>query len=314
MTPRPFPSLLRFGACALALSASTASAVAAQPSATVTESSAAARSMLTTVAQLDARRAGENVVILQVGTPAQFDSAHVPGARPVALTEISTPRTPGSLTLELPDSPTLERWARSAGISSNSRIVVVPSGEELQSSTRVFLTLAFMGLGDRTTLLDGGLLAWRAAGKPVETGPAPERAPSTAPLTITRDSSIIAIITDVDAATRDAGTAIVDARLTRFYEGNGGGYPRPGHVPTAVNIPISVVADGGMFKSDNELRALFTAAGVKPGDKVITYCHIGQQATLLWFVARRLGYDARMFDGSFQQWSGSERPLVAPAP
>jgi thiosulfate/3-mercaptopyruvate sulfurtransferase len=46
---------------------------------------------------------------------------------------------------------------------------------------------------------------------------------------------------------------------------------------------------------------------------VITYCHIGQQATLLWFVATMLGHDARMFDGSFQEWSGTERlPVVGP--
>ena len=67
-------------------------------------------------------------------------------------------------------------------------------------------------------------------------------------------------------------------------------------------------------RAPRTLQALFTEAGVKPGDSVITYCHIGQQATLLWFVARRLGYEARMFDGSFQQWSGSDLPLVAPTP
>jgi thiosulfate/3-mercaptopyruvate sulfurtransferase len=51
------------------------------------------------------------------------------------------------------------------------------------------------------------------------------------------------------------------------------------------------------------LRALFGTAGVKENDSVATYCHIGQQASLLYFVARYLGYDAHLYDGSFQDWS-----------
>jgi thiosulfate/3-mercaptopyruvate sulfurtransferase len=56
-------------------------------------------------------------------------------------------------------------------------------------------------------------------------------------------------------------------------------------------------------KSVETLRQLFNAAGVKKGDSVTTYCHIGQQASLLYFVARYLGYDAHFYDGSFEDWS-----------
>jgi thiosulfate/3-mercaptopyruvate sulfurtransferase len=59
------------------------------------------------------------------------------------------------------------------------------------------------------------------------------------------------------------------------------------------------------------LRQLFDAAGVKPNDSVTTYCHIGQQASLLYFVARYLGYDAHLYDGSFEDWSHHpELPVV----
>jgi thiosulfate/3-mercaptopyruvate sulfurtransferase len=51
------------------------------------------------------------------------------------------------------------------------------------------------------------------------------------------------------------------------------------------------------------LRGLFDAAGVKQRDLVATYCHIGQQASLLYFVARYLGYEAHLYDGSFEDWS-----------
>lgn len=307
------PSRLRKGALVFACGLMLLATDAAHAQAGTAAPSASA-SLLVTVPEFDALRSRSNVVVLQVGTPAQFAAAHVPGARPVALSDISTPRVQGALILEVPDTPTLERWARSVGINDNSRIVVVPGTDTLQSSTRVFLTLAFMGFADRTSFLNGGLSAWRANGKPVETGAAAPIAASPGPLTVTRDSSVIAVITDVDAAIGDTNTAVVDARTPNFYAGQGGGYPRPGHIPTAVNIPLTLVTEDGVFKNADELRALFTNAGVKPGDRVITYCHIGQQASLLWFVARQLGYDARVFDGSFQQWSGSDRPLVAPNP
>lgn len=273
----------------------------------------ATRSALLRAPDLATLRTDPSVVILQVGTPAQFAEAHVPGARPVALNDVSTPRQNGALILEIPETAVLERWARSVGISDASRrIVVVPVNDTLQSSTRVLFTLAFMGFADRVSWLDGGLPAWRASGQPIETGEALPLAPSSAALTIRRDSSIVAVLADVEQATKSAGTTIIDARLPQFYNGNGGGYPRPGRIPTAVNVPLSLVSEGGRLRTPDELRALFESAGVKPGDPVITYCHIGQQATLLWFVARELGYNARLFDGSFQQWSGTTLPLGSP--
>ena len=48
---------------------------------------------------------------------------------------------------------------------------------------------------------------------------------------------------------------------------------------------------------------MFTQAGYKPGDHVIAYCHIGIQATAVVFAAAQtLGIDAKLYDGSFQDW------------
>jgi thiosulfate/3-mercaptopyruvate sulfurtransferase len=106
---------------------------------------------------------------------------------------------------------------------------------------------------------------------------------------------------------------ILDARAAKFYTGEElGRMPRGGHIPGARNIPFdSVVEDSNKFKSVETLRQLFNAAGVKKGDSVTTYCHIGQQASLLYFVARYLGYDAHLYDGSFEDWSHrAELPVV----
>ena len=63
------------------------------------------------------------------------------------------------------------------------------------------------------------------------------------------------------------------------------------------------------LKPADEIAAVFTKAGVKPGDTVITYCHIGQQATAVLFAARTLGYKVMLYDGSFEDWSRRDLPV-----
>lgn len=273
----------------------------------------ASASRRVTPAALAASRSAADLVILHVGSPAQFAAGHIPGARPVSLADIGTTREESPLFLEVPTTERLTAWAREVGLTDASRIVIVPATDTLQSSTRVLFTLEVMGFGDRVALLDGGIAAWRAAGFPVDTGAASPITATAGPLTVRRDSTRIAAITDVDAAVEDPRIAIVDARLPSFYAGQGGGYPRPGHIPTAVNLPLTEVASAGTMLEPDALRAKFLAAGIRDGDRIIVYCHIGQQASLVWFAAREAGFDARIFDGSFQQWSGSDRPVIAPA-
>jgi len=102
--------------------------------------------------------------------------------------------------------------------------------------------------------------------------------------------------------------AIVDVREAKCYGSAGSCYgERPGHIPGAVNIPWEVlVGDDLKLKSVDELRKIFQSAGVRPGDEVIAYCHVGQRASLVYMVSRLLGHDARLYDGSYEEWG--ERP------
>ncbi len=279
----------------------------------VTSGSGAPRpSMVVSIAWLAQHANDANLVVLHVGTKPQYDSGHVAGSRLVMLSDVSQPQVQGGLTLQMASPEQLTAWAKSNGIGDQSRIVVVPHDDALQSATRVFITLAYLGAFERTSLLDGSFKAWKSEGRTVSKD-APGAARTVA-FTPKIRQELIATLAQVEAITQDSGrTALVDARLPRFYNGDGGGYPRPGHIPTAVNIPLSTVSTNGFMKPVTELKTLFAAAGVKGDKPIVTYCHIGQQATVLWFVATMLGYDAKMFDGSFQEWSGTTRlPVVAP--
>lgn len=266
--------------------------------------------MLVNSAWLAQHASDADLVVLHVGTKAQYDSGHVAGSRHVSLEEIALPQVPGGLSLQMAGVEQLSAWATRNGIGDRTRVIVVPHDFNLQSATRVFFTLAYLGAGDRASLLDGGFQAWKSEGRAVGTS-APSPAPSVT-FTPRIRTDLIALASQVEAASQDQSRHIIDARLTRFYNGDGGGYPRPGHIPSAVNIPISSVSVNGFFRPRAELEALFEAQQVGRSKPVITYCHIGQQATLLWFVATMLERDARMYDGSFQEWSGSTRPVIAP--
>src|SRR3954452_4459778 len=131
--------------------------------------------LLVTPAWLAAHLNDPGLVILHVGDAAAYAQAHIPGARLVRMQDVSTPHQEGALMLEMLPAEQLRERLQGLGISSNSRIVVYYGGDWVSPSTRVVFTLAYAGLGDRTSLLDGGLDAWKEAGQAVTAEVPPAR-------------------------------------------------------------------------------------------------------------------------------------------
>jgi len=258
-------------------------------------------SMIVSVEWLQRHINDKQLVLLQVGEKAEFEAGHIPGAQFVSLDQVSTPRGQG-LTLELPPAAQLVTTFEKLGISDSSQIVLYFSKDWVTPTARIFFTLDYLGLGDRTSILDGGLPEWRLKG-PVTTEviePKPGKI-STRP-----NPKLVVDANWVSANLNKPGVIILDARARQFYTGEQvGRMPRGGHIPGARNIPFSNLVDEttNRFKDATTLRSLFETAGVKRDDSVTTYCHIGQQASLLYFVARYLGYEAHVYDGSFEDWS-----------
>lgn len=264
-------------------------------------------SMLVTVGWLAAHLSDADLVLLHVGEKAEYDARHIPGARYVALSDISvSDRTGGGLTLEMLPAEELRQRLVALGISDASRIVVYPGRDWLSPATRVILTLDDAGLGARTAFLDGGMGAWEADGHPVTAEVPALGGGALSPL---KTRSVVVDAERVRDALGRPGFAVVDARAPSFYEGvdTGGAPGRPhctGHVAGAGSAPFSAVFDEEQkLRSPNELAALLAKAGVKKNDTVIAYCHIGQQATAILFAARTLGHPVLLYDGSFEDWS-----------
>lgn len=250
-----------------------------------------------------------SLVLLQVGDKSEYDAAHIAGAQFIQTSDISTPRGTG-LILELPLVDQLKATFEKLGVTDESRIVIYFSKDWVTPTSRVYFTLDYLGFGDKTSILDGGLPAWRAENKPVTTE---VKQAKPGHFTPHPNAKLVVDYAWVSSNLSKPGVAILDARAAKFYSGEDAGQmPRAGHIPHAKSIPFSTLVEDSTnkFKSAEALRALFAGAGVKQNDSVATYCHIGQQASLLYFVARYLGYDAHLYDGSFQDWSNrSDLPV-----
>ncbi|HUB78043.1 MAG TPA: sulfurtransferase [Bryobacteraceae bacterium] len=243
-----------------------------------------------------------HLVLLFVGDANDY-AQHVPGAVRLDFASISTPPGAGKLTLELPPAADLAGTFARLGVSNDSHIVLYFAAENWASrTTRVFLTLDSIGMGGNTSILDGGLGVWKSEGRRLT-----EDVPAVKPgkLEAHPQTDVVADLDSVRASLHHPGIDIIDARNPEYYTGastaNG---KRPGHIPGATNLTFSTLLDSnGKFKSPEVLATMFHDAGVKSGDRVVSYCHIGQQATVVYFAARYLGYDARLFDGSWEEWS-----------
>lgn len=258
--------------------------------------------MLVSVSWLQARLTDPNLVLLQVGDRAEYDREHIAGARYLQLRTISD-RPASGLSLEMLPITQLDSVLATLGVTAASTVVLYFGSDWVSPTTRAWLTLEYAGLGTRAVVLDGGLPAWKAAGKPVTAEvPTP---PAVTRLATTADPSLVVNAEWVQARLGQPRFRLIDARDPQFYQGlDAGSGTRPGHLPGARSIPFTSVTDeSGRFLPDSALRRIFREAGVSQGDEVVAYCHIGQQATVVVFAARLLGFNARLYDGSFEDWT-----------
>jgi thiosulfate/3-mercaptopyruvate sulfurtransferase len=253
-----------------------------------------------------------NLVVLQIGSKEAYDEGHIPGARYADWMELHTMSDRAEdLTLEMPPVAAIHDALESFGVSDNSRVVLYASDGQWTQTTRVLLTFDYAGLSN-VSVLDGGLKGWTSGGQPLSKDTPVAKAGHLAPL---KTRPIVVDANFVASHEHAPRFAIVDARITPFYDGSraGGKPPKAGHIPGALSAPFDAFTTGdGSLKPAEEIAAIFAKAGVKPGDTVVGYCHIGQQATAMLFAARTLGHNVLLYDGSFEDWSRRDLPVENP--
>ncbi len=226
----------------------------------------------------------------------QYQQGHIPGARFADLKgAMSSHDSPLDFVM-----PTPRQFAKAVGelgIDNNSRVVIYSSDNHVWAA-RLWWMLRWAGL-DQVAILDGGLAAWKAEGKELSTEE-PSYSPKKFRLSLRPE--LIADRKQVFSAISDPKVSIVDALPAASYSGQFSMYARPGHIPTATNMPTSdLVNETGHYKSFDELDMM------QEGDRkqrVITYCGGGVAASGAAFTLHRLGFEnVAVYMGSLQEWA-----------
>jgi thiosulfate/3-mercaptopyruvate sulfurtransferase len=231
---------------------------------------------------------------------AEYQAAHIPGARFFDIDEISDQRS--SLPHMAPPPEKFISRMRQMGIGDGHQVVVY-DGAGLFSAARVWWTFRLMGKTD-IAVLDGGLPKWQAEGREIEDMPPVIRDRH---MTISRQNQLVKDVTQVAHAAKLGEAEIIDARSAPRFKGE---VPEPraglrsGHIPGAKNVPYSTLlnADGTM-KAPSALKAVFEAAGVNLAKPAITSCGSGVTAAILSLALERIGHRHHaLYDGSWAEW------------
>jgi thiosulfate/3-mercaptopyruvate sulfurtransferase len=231
---------------------------------------------------------------------AEYDTAHIPGARFFDMDEISDTRS--ALPHMVPPVEKFMSRMRAMGIGDGHQVVVY-DGAGLFSAARVWWLFRLMGQMN-IAVLDGGFPKWRAEGHPVEDLPPVMRDRH---MTVTVQNHMVKDVTQVAAAAKLKDWDIVDARSAARFKGE---EPEPreglrsGHIPGSHSLHYKrLLNEDGTMRSSAELRQAFEAAGVDLDKPVITTCGSGVTAAILSLALERIGHRRHaLYDGSWSEW------------
>ena len=205
------------------------------------------------------------------------------------------------------DREQFERLLSAKGVASDDTVVLY-GGNNNWFAAYAYWYFTLYGHGD-VRLLDGGRKKWELDSRPLT-----EEVTSREPTTYTakdQDTSIRAFrdevlssigaknLVDVRSPDEFSGRLLAPAHLPQEQS------QRPGHIPTAINIPWAKAAnEDGTFKSDDELRALYSDAGLDDSRETIAYCRIGERSSHTWLALHELlGHrNVKNYDGSWTEY------------
>ena len=238
---------------------------------------------------------GENGLVIESGR-AGYDAGHIPSAGFADLMgELADAESPYQYAVPSPEEFAAVMGA--LGVGDDSRVVLYDASMSAWAA-RVWWMLRWVGF-ERVAILDGGLGAWTAEGRPLSTEPADR---PTRNLTPAPRPELIADRSDVFAAIDDAAVSLIDAMPEPHFRGEMTMYARSGHIPTAKNVSVmSLLDESGRYRPQEELAALFDD---DVDARIITYCGGGIAASSTAFVMTRLGYsDIAVYTASLQEWA-----------
>ena len=232
-----------------------------------------------------------------------YDGGHIPGAVKIDWKQdLQDP-----VRRDFVNKQQFEALLSSRGIGNHDTVILY-GGNNNWFAAYAYWYFKLYGHGD-IKLLDGGRKKWELDARPyskdVPSRPATSYTAQNQDLAIRafRDDVVSAIgvknLVDVRSPDEYAGRLLAPAHLPQEQA------QRAGHVPTALSVPWSKAAnEDGTFKTDDELRDLYAAAGLDTSKETIAYCRIGERSSHTWFVLQELlgEPNVKNYDGSWTEY------------
>ncbi len=231
-----------------------------------------------------------------------YDAAHIPGAAWVDhFTDllVNGDESSGDVITPQQYAALMQRL----GVAPDTTVVWY--GDRHSSyAIRGFWMLDFYQHAGEQYILEGGRELWINDGRPITAAATPV-SPSSYPEPTISSNANRATWHDVQAAIGAPDAVVLDVRSQDEYDGTSVRAARGGHIPGATHVEwTNATTADNVLKSDDDLRAMYEAAGVTPDKQIIAHCQLGIRAAHTWFVLKHvLGYaNVKNYDGSWQEW------------
>jgi thiosulfate/3-mercaptopyruvate sulfurtransferase len=238
-----------------------------------------------------------------------YAAGHVPGAVFVDLDrDLAAPPGPGGRH-PMPAAADFEAAMRRVGVRDSGPVVVYDDADST-AAARAWWLLRYFG-HQAVVVLDGGFLAWTAAGGPVEKGET-----GAAPGDFRARPGHLGLLDAAAAAALPRDGVLLDARSAERYRGEAEHVdPVAGHIPGAVSAPTAAnVNPDGTFRSAADLGERFASLGAAGDRQVAAYCGSGVTAAHEVLALTLAGIAAGLYVGSWSDWITDPARPVATGP
>ena len=240
-----------------------------------------------------------NIRIIDIRSQDEYIQGHIENA---VWLEFDSLRVPVNGVKNVAPKETIETIFGELALVTETTTVIYDEGDSLDAA-RAFWTLEYHDHAD-VKILNGGWSKWVADGNPVTMDlPTFEKTIYNATLRPELLATAEFILDNLE----NPEILVLDVRSPSEFNGIDVRANRGGHIPGSVNVEWTrVLNPDGTFKSANELVRMYQEVGVTEDKEIISTCQSGHRASHGYFTMRLLGYNSRLYDGSWEEWGNRD--------
>jgi 3-mercaptopyruvate sulfurtransferase SseA len=243
------------------------------------------------------------VLILDTSSAQAYAAKHIPGARAVDFLVYGYPER------SLED---MERRYQSWGISPGKKIVMYDQGGTYLA-TRLMFSLYYHGFpAEDLLVLDGGLSKWEELGLPTTKDVPPAPVKGSFRITALREDARVTLPEVLTASGDLANNVLLEALGPDWHYGQVAPFGKGGHIPHSTLLPAADFFNADKtFKSREEITRMLAYVGVRPEQRIHSYCGGGIAASVPYFAAKFIANYPRvaLFPESELGWMSDPREL-----